>query len=152
MADDKIVTKKTAAKPAAPTNPSPATAPAATKTVVKKTTAKAASPSTTAPPAPPMTPATPTKKAGARSTEPVKTAAKPKPTRPSPKAPLEDKPVSLQHLTNVTPEQRQHMIQEAAYYRAEKRHFTGGSDAEDWAEAEREIDELMAKAIQIFGA
>jgi hypothetical protein len=36
------------------------------------------------------------------------------------------------------------MIEEAAYYRAEKRNFAPGFEAEDWAEAEREIDEKIA--------
>lgn len=32
------------------------------------------------------------------------------------------------------------MIQDAAYYRAEKRNFAPGHEQEDWAAAEREID------------
>ena len=31
------------------------------------------------------------------------------------------------------------MIEEAAYYRAEKRGFTPGQEAEDWCDAEREV-------------
>ena len=76
----------------------------------------------------------------------------PEPTAGKPQPPLEDKPVSLQHLANVTPEQRLDMIREAAYYRAEKRNFAEGNDAQDWADAEREIDELTAKAKEIFGS
>jgi len=34
------------------------------------------------------------------------------------------------------------MIAEAAYYRAEKRGFEGGSTLEDWLEAERQIEAL----------
>jgi hypothetical protein len=45
----------------------------------------------------------------------------------------------------VTPEERWHMISEAAYYRAEKRGFVGGDSAEDWAEAEAQIDAELAK-------
>jgi hypothetical protein len=52
----------------------------------------------------------------------------------------------------VTPEQRLAMIKEAAYFKAEKRGFSGGNDADDWADAEREIDELLAKARSIYGA
>lgn len=37
------------------------------------------------------------------------------------------------------------MIQEAAYYRAEKRGFAPGNEAQDWADAEREIDALLRK-------
>ncbi|QVL49677.1 MAG: DUF2934 domain-containing protein [Thiocapsa sp.] len=43
------------------------------------------------------------------------------------------------------------MIHEAAYYRAEKRRFAPGHEVEDWAEAEREIDELLANAKRISG-
>jgi hypothetical protein len=45
----------------------------------------------------------------------------------------------------VTPEERWRMISEAAYYRAEKRGFVGGDPAEDWAEAEAQIDAELAK-------
>lgn len=42
--------------------------------------------------------------------------------------------------TRTDAEQRHHRISEAAYYRAERRGFTPGSDQEDWFEAEREVD------------
>ncbi len=42
---------------------------------------------------------------------------------------------------SVTPEQRDQMIREAAYYRAQRRGFDGGGTAEeDWRAAEAEID------------
>lgn len=40
----------------------------------------------------------------------------------------------------VTAEERYRMIAEAAYFRAEKRGFVGGDIAEDWIQAEAEID------------
>jgi hypothetical protein len=40
----------------------------------------------------------------------------------------------------ITPEERRQLIAEAAYYRAEKRGFHGGSPEADWFEAEAEID------------
>ncbi len=46
---------------------------------------------------------------------------------------------------HVTREEREQMIRDAAFYRAEKHGFSGGSEAEDWAEAEREIDALLAQ-------
>jgi hypothetical protein len=47
--------------------------------------------------------------------------------------------------TEVTPEERAHMIAEAAYYRAERRGFAPGHELEDWLAAEAEIDrELVA--------
>ncbi|MBS0003533.1 MAG: DUF2934 domain-containing protein [Thioalkalivibrio sp.] len=42
------------------------------------------------------------------------------------------------------PEERERMIREAAYFRAEQRGFVGGSPEDDWAEAEREVDAHMA--------
>ncbi|MFO8153334.1 DUF2934 domain-containing protein [Thioalkalivibrio sp.] len=43
-----------------------------------------------------------------------------------------------------SPEERERLIREAAYLRAEQRGFVGGSPEEDWVEAEREIDERLA--------
>ncbi|MBK1645699.1 hypothetical protein CKO25_13780 [Thiocapsa imhoffii] len=43
------------------------------------------------------------------------------------------------------------MVHEAAYYRAEKRGFTPGHEVEDWAAAEREIDDLLERAKRLFG-
>lgn len=39
--------------------------------------------------------------------------------------------------------QRQKMIEEAAYFRAEKRGFKDGDPALDWLEAEVEVDRLL---------
>jgi hypothetical protein len=41
---------------------------------------------------------------------------------------------------SVTTEERQHMIAEAAYYRALQRGFDGGNPEDDWMRAEQEID------------
>ena len=40
----------------------------------------------------------------------------------------------------VTSSQRQEMIAEAAYFKAERRRFDGGDAVRDWCEAEAEID------------
>lgn len=45
----------------------------------------------------------------------------------------------------VTSEERQKMIAEAAYLRAEKRGFVGGDPAEDWLIAEAEIDKILSR-------
>jgi hypothetical protein len=37
------------------------------------------------------------------------------------------------------------MIEEAAYYRAEKRGFEPGYEQEDWAQSEKEIDAMLKK-------
>jgi len=43
----------------------------------------------------------------------------------------------------VEPEEREAMIAEAAYYRAEARGFEPGHELEDWLAAESEIDRLL---------
>ncbi len=47
--------------------------------------------------------------------------------------------------TVVSPEERQRMIAEAAYYRALLRGFSGGDAVEDWLVAEREVDERLMR-------
>jgi hypothetical protein len=36
------------------------------------------------------------------------------------------------------------MIEKAAYYKAEARNFAPGFEAQDWAEAEREVDAMLS--------
>ena len=43
-----------------------------------------------------------------------------------------------------TPEERQAMIAEAAYFKAEQRNFSPGHEELDWLEAEREIESMLA--------
>lgn len=45
---------------------------------------------------------------------------------------------------NISDEQRLEMIAQAAYYKAEKRGFSGGDPREDWLTAELEIDALLS--------
>ena len=45
----------------------------------------------------------------------------------------------------ASPTQRQQMIAEAAYFRAEKRGFSGGEEFRDWLEAEAEVDRRLRK-------
>lgn len=47
----------------------------------------------------------------------------------------------------LTPEQRCHYVEVAAYYIAERRGFHGGSQMEDWVQAEKEIDRLLREGI-----
>jgi hypothetical protein len=53
----------------------------------------------------------------------------------------DSKPISeaLSPMTNISPEQWRSMVAEAAYYRAQRRDFHGGSAEQDWLEAEEEI-------------
>ena len=41
---------------------------------------------------------------------------------------------------------RYQMIQEAAYYRAEKRNFVGGDPIEDWIASETEIETRLSQS------
>ncbi len=53
-------------------------------------------------------------------------------------------PVPVTGKRAVNPELRNQMIAHAAYYRAERRGFCGGSELEDWLEAEAEIDRTLS--------
>ena len=44
----------------------------------------------------------------------------------------------------MNPDDRQKRIEEAAYYRAERRGFAPNGELEDWLEAEREFDSLLS--------
>lgn len=44
----------------------------------------------------------------------------------------------------VTAAEREQMVAEAAYYKAEQRGFSGSSAEEDWLEAADEIDAMLA--------
>jgi hypothetical protein len=47
---------------------------------------------------------------------------------------------------SVSAEQRQGMIAEQAYLRAEARGFQGGDPVQDWLEGEKEVDALLSRA------
>ncbi len=104
-------------------------APKGKKTV---TPAAKAAAKTAAKPAKAAKAAKPAPKAAAKRA-PAKAAAKP---AAGPKAARKRKP-------KIDPEQRQHYIEVAAYYIAERRGFLAGCETEDWAQAEHEIDELL---------
>ena len=44
---------------------------------------------------------------------------------------------------NLPPDERRHMIEQAAYFRALQRGFNGGDPFEDWLVAEREINRML---------
>lgn len=50
------------------------------------------------------------------------------------------------HPAALAGEDRYRLIAEAAYYRAELRGFTPGSELDDWLAAEIEVDALLADA------
>jgi len=52
---------------------------------------------------------------------------------------------------HVTPQERIELIRIAAYVRAERRGFFGGSPEQDWLEAEREIDAQLSQDVGLVG-
>lgn len=58
--------------------------------------------------------------------------------------PLDEQPAASKP-TAISQAQREAMIREAAYYKAEKRDFAPGFEAQDWDEATREVDEQLGK-------
>ena len=60
-------------------------------------------------------------------------------------AALEPNSIVTHSATFIEPHNRQAMIQDAAYFRAERRGFDPGHELDDWLEAEREIDAALAR-------
>ena len=56
-----------------------------------------------------------------------------------------DKALEEYTENSITPEDREEMISEAAYYRAEQHGFNPTSVDEDWFEAEKTIDAMLYK-------
>ena len=79
-----------------------------------------------------------TAKPAAKSAPAKAAAPKTKTATPKPAAPAKGNGDA-----RITPEQRYRMICDAAYYRAERRGFVGGSPSDDWIAAEAEVDELL---------
>lgn len=50
-------------------------------------------------------------------------------------------------VSGITLAQRERMIAEAAYYRAEHRGFQGGDPQQDWLEAEAEINRMLSETL-----
>ncbi len=70
-----------------------------------------------------------------------KAVGKAAPAKPRASRPAAVKPQAKASV--VTQDERMRLIAEAAYYKAEKRDFTGGGEWGDWIEAEAEIDALL---------
>jgi chromosome segregation ATPase len=54
--------------------------------------------------------------------------------------------MSGSQTSGCSPEQREQMIAEAAYRRAQQRDFQGGDPVNDWLEAEREVDRMLSES------
>lgn len=113
----------------------------ATRTTTRSTSSPVAAAKTTATKAP---------KTAKTATETPKPAAAPKAkaastTAAAPTAKSTKKEAApAKTATQVTPEQRRHYVAEAAYFIAERRGFQGGTQHDDWAEAEVLIDRMLA--------
>ena len=118
--------------------------------------------STTTKSSPAKRPAPVAKPAVAQAKPATKTAAKPEPVvakpepvtkaKAAPKAAAEKpaaKPVAprAKKPAAIAPEQRRYYIEVAAYHIAERRGFQPGNDMDDWAQAEAEIDRLLAEGL-----
>jgi hypothetical protein len=61
-----------------------------------------------------------------------------------PKAPSTPKAASAAKSAALSLEQRNHYVQVAAFYIAERRGFAAGDTVADWSAAEQEVDRLIA--------
>ena len=89
-----------------------------------------------------VAPATPVAVTAAPAKAAVKSAAKPASKPKASTAKTQATAAQTQALMDI--EQRNHYVQVAAFYIAERRGFAPGNPAEDWAAAEIEVDRLIA--------
>lgn len=64
--------------------------------------------------------------------------------KPVVKKPAAKKVATKSSTPALSAEQRNHYVEVAAFYIAERRGFVPGNPADDWCEAEREVDRLIA--------
>lgn len=57
------------------------------------------------------------------------------------------KKVPATSTARPTAAERERMIEEAAYYRAEQRGFQGGDPVQDWIEAEAEVERSLSTGL-----
>lgn len=86
------------------------------------------------------------KKAAAPKAATVKKTAKPKAAAGKKNESRAGTP-KTEPIPELTPEQRRLYVEVAAYYIAERRGFHGGSEIDDWLQAEAEIDRLLREGI-----
>ena len=84
-----------------------------------------------------------TSRTGATAARPRRKAHAAPTGQPTPMTGVE--PESAAPESDVPDDQRHTWIAEAAYYIAEKRGFIHGHHDADWAQAEKQIDDLLAK-------
>ena len=83
-------------------------------------------------------------------TRPPKTRATPKRTGPRPSVTVKPEQGNSQVRSGSSPElsaqERERLVAQAAYFRAEKRGFAPGCELQDWVEAEAEVLRLIGSA------
>jgi len=57
------------------------------------------------------------------------------------------KKTSATSTKSITASEREQLIAEAAYYRAERRGFQGGDPVQDWIEAEVEVERTLSTGL-----
>lgn len=97
----------------------------------------------------PAAAAKPVAKAAAKpAVKPAATAARPVAKASVAKPVKATKPAAAKKsVPSLPPEQRRFYVEVAAYYIAERRGFHGGSELNDWVEAESEIDRLLREGV-----
>jgi len=113
------------------------------KKVTKPVAASEAAPTKKPAPARKAPAAKSAKPAGTSAKKPAAKPAAPRKTAATAKAPAASRTRKAAAPTAVSPEQRYRMIQDAAYYIAERHGFTGDNHA-FWLQAEQEIDSRLA--------
>jgi hypothetical protein len=68
-----------------------------------------------------------------------------KPVAPPAAAQRTPAPAASAPKAKVDAKERQRLIAEAAYYRAQKRGFAPGHEVQDWVAAEKDVDARLAK-------
>lgn len=122
---------KAAEKPAKPKAPAAKKAPA-TKSVKAKAPTEAKAKAVKKPAVPAATKAPAAKKATTKS---------------APATPAAAPAMAVNAIPVLTPDQRRYYVEVAAFYIAERRGFHGGSEMDDWVQAEAEIDRLLREGI-----
>jgi hypothetical protein len=67
-------------------------------------------------------------------------------TKPSAKMPAPRQGAVGDGRTRLSPEERRRLIAETAYFIAERRGFSAGSELEDWLQAEAEVNRRLGGA------
>ncbi|MGH8702841.1 MAG: DUF2934 domain-containing protein [Burkholderiales bacterium] len=57
--------------------------------------------------------------------------------------PASGKDPGTKHLPRISPEERERLVAEAAYFMAERRGFEAGREVDDWLQAEAEVNRRL---------